>query len=140
MCRKWNMVCGKNERFFWRKTNTNWRKSNASQIIIWFHRPVLSYNKRQSRTRQVCSHMIFISFFVETNLAPQRLLNDCKSSGKAVVHYTGGKFEIPLPQKLARKPNQRKRPRTNRTEPRYLIDTFYKFIIYAIVLYFICTN
>jgi hypothetical protein len=33
-------------------------------IIIWFHRPVLSYNKRQSRTGQMCSHMIFISFFV----------------------------------------------------------------------------
>ena len=42
-----------------------------------------------------------------------------KSSGKAVVHSTGGKFEIPLPQNLARKPNQRKRPRTNRTQPRY---------------------
>ena len=45
-------------------------------IIIWFHRPVLSYNKRQSRTGQVCSHIIFISFFVKTNMAPQRLLND----------------------------------------------------------------
>ena len=40
-------------------------------IIIWLHRPVLSYNKRQSRTGQMCSHMIFISFFVETKLAPQ---------------------------------------------------------------------
>ena len=41
-------------------------------IIIWFHRPVLSYNKRQSRTGQMCNHMIFIEFVVETNLAPQR--------------------------------------------------------------------
>jgi len=41
-------------------------------ISIWFHRPVLSYNKRQSRTGQMCNHMIFISFFVETNLAAQR--------------------------------------------------------------------
>ena len=43
-------------------------------IIIWFHHPVLSYNKRQPRTGQMCNHMIFISFFVETNLAPQRSL------------------------------------------------------------------
>ena len=28
--------------------------------------------KRQSRTGQMCSHMIFISFFVDTNLEPQR--------------------------------------------------------------------
>ena len=63
-----------------------------------------------------------------------------KSSGKAVVHSTGGTFEIPLSQSIARKPNQRKRPCTNRTQPRYLIDTFYEFIIHVIVLYFICTN
>jgi len=49
----------------------------------------------------------------------KRLLNDSKSSDKAVVHSTDVKFDIPLPQKLARKPNQRKRPRTNRTQPRY---------------------
>ena len=41
-------------------------------IIIWFHRPILSYSKRQSRTGQMCNHMIFISFFVEINLAQQR--------------------------------------------------------------------
>jgi hypothetical protein len=33
-------------------------------IIIWFDRPVLSYSKRQSRTGQVCSHMICIFIFL----------------------------------------------------------------------------
>ena len=33
-------------------------------IIIWFERPVLSYSKRQSRTEQVCSHMICIFIFL----------------------------------------------------------------------------
>ena len=31
-------------------------------IIIWFHRPVLSYNKRQSRTGQMCSPQALVSF------------------------------------------------------------------------------
>ena len=108
-------------------------------ISIWFHPLGLSYNKGQSRTGQVCSHMIFISFFVETNLAPQRLLNDCESSGKAVVHSTGGKFEIPLPQKLVRKPNQIKET-THKQNTAKILTFFIKFIIHVIVLYFVCTN
>ena len=46
----------------------------------------------------------------------KRLLSDYS---KSLLQSSCGKFEIPLPNKLARKPNQRKRPRTCRTQPRY---------------------
>jgi hypothetical protein len=35
------------------------------------------------------------------------------------VKSTCSDFEVPKPQKFAKKPHQNKRPRTNRTQPRY---------------------
>jgi hypothetical protein len=48
----------------------------------------------------------------------QRLLNDHTPLVTA-VKSTCSDFEVPKPQKLAKKLHQNKRPRTNRTQPRY---------------------
>ena len=48
----------------------------------------------------------------------QKLLNDHTPLVTA-VKSTCSDFEVPKPQKLAKKPQQNKRPRTNRTQPRY---------------------
>jgi hypothetical protein len=49
---------------------------------------------RQSRTGQMCSHMIFISFFVETNLAPQRsLLNKKEFKSYEIFEFFLNFFE-----------------------------------------------
>lgn len=49
----------------------------------------------------------------------KKLLNDCKSEQSEFISASSKEFQIPKPQKLARKPNQRKRPRTCRTQPKY---------------------
>jgi hypothetical protein len=48
----------------------------------------------------------------------QKLLNDHAPLVTA-VKSTCSDFEVPKPQKLAKKLHQNKRPRTNRTQPRY---------------------
>ena len=48
----------------------------------------------------------------------QKLLNDHTPLVTA-VKSTCSDFEVPKPQKFAKKPHQNKRPRTNRTQPRY---------------------
>ena len=48
----------------------------------------------------------------------QKLLNDHTPLVTA-VKSTCSDFEVPKPLKLAKKPQQNKRPRTNRTQPRY---------------------
>ncbi|CAG2210310.1 unnamed protein product [Mytilus edulis] len=49
-----------------------------------------------------------------------KLVNDCKTANSArVVRAVNTNFEIPLPQRLAIKPNQNKRSRLCRTKPRY---------------------
>ena len=48
----------------------------------------------------------------------QKLLNDHTPLVTA-VKSTCSDFEVPKPQILPKKPHQNKRPRTNRTQPRY---------------------
>ena len=48
----------------------------------------------------------------------QKLLNDHTTLVTA-FKSTCSDFEVPKPQKLAKKPHQNKRPRSNRTQPRY---------------------
>ena len=48
----------------------------------------------------------------------QKLLNDHTTIVTA-FKYKFSDVEVPKPQKLSKKPHQNKRPRTNRTQPRY---------------------
>jgi hypothetical protein len=65
-------------------------------IIIWFHRPVLSYNKRQSRTGQMCSHMIFISFFCGNKCGASK---ECVHNSPVNLRKTRNKLQNKLKQK-----------------------------------------
>ena len=62
-------------------------------IIIWFHRPVLSYNKRQSRTGQMCNHMIFISFFCGIKFGAS---NECVHNSPVNLRKTRNKLQNKL--------------------------------------------
>jgi hypothetical protein len=62
-------------------------------IIIWFDRPVLSYNKRQSRTGQMCSHMIFISFFCGNKFGASK---ECVHNSPVNLRKTRNKLQIKL--------------------------------------------
>ena len=62
-------------------------------ITIWFHHPILSYNKRQSRTGQMCNHMIFISFFCGSKFGASK---ECVHNNPVNLRKTLNKFQNKL--------------------------------------------